>query len=224
MELFCLLLRKLPPKSSNLGLHKSCCKKLWLHYCLLSLSWLSTLQIQTRGRQSWVSPRWPLHSDVPSHAGCPLGFYGKDCALVCECQNGADCDHISGQCTCRTGFMGKRCEQSECERAASLGAALSQSQRSYAAGDVKAEPTARRVFELLVGHFPAQLTSPPRDPAALGFLLAVFVLRILLRNWSAIWVEGVWLRGWRQYSSFPSVHPGSRFLPFLFLERGCSEL
>uniref|UniRef100_M3YKH0 Multiple EGF like domains 10 n=1 Tax=Mustela putorius furo TaxID=9669 RepID=M3YKH0_MUSPF len=43
--------------------------------------------------------------------GCPLGFYGKDCALICQCQNGADCDHISGQCTCRTGFMGKHCEQ-----------------------------------------------------------------------------------------------------------------
>lgn len=27
------------------------------------------------------------------------------------CQNGADCDHISGQCTCRTGFMGRHCEQ-----------------------------------------------------------------------------------------------------------------
>lgn len=59
---------------------------------------------------------------------------------------------------------------------------LPESRRSYAAGDVMAGPTARRVFELLVGHFPTQLASPPRDPAALGFLLAVFVLRILLRN------------------------------------------
>lgn len=53
---------------------------------------------------------------LPPRAGCPLGFYGKDCALICQCQNGADCDHISGQCTCRTGFMGKHCEQSEYER------------------------------------------------------------------------------------------------------------
>lgn len=50
---------------------------------------------------------------LPPHTGCPLGFYGKDCALICQCQNGADCDHISGQCTCRTGFMGRHCEQSE---------------------------------------------------------------------------------------------------------------
>lgn len=52
---------------------------------------------------------------ILSAAGCPLGFYGRDCALICQCQNGADCDHISGQCTCRTGFMGKHCEQSKLE-------------------------------------------------------------------------------------------------------------
>lgn len=47
-------------------------------------------------------------------AGCPSGFYGHDCAEVCRCQNGADCEHITGQCTCRTGFIGSSCEQSEC--------------------------------------------------------------------------------------------------------------
>lgn len=45
-------------------------------------------------------------------AGCPLGFFGKDCSQVCQCRNGGDCDHISGLCTCRTGFMGRHCEQS----------------------------------------------------------------------------------------------------------------
>ncbi len=49
---------------------------------------------------------------VDSLKGCPLGFYGKDCSQTCQCRNGADCDHISGQCTCRTGFMGRHCEQS----------------------------------------------------------------------------------------------------------------
>lgn len=58
---------------------------------------------------------------LPLPTGCPLGFYGKDCALICQCQNGADCDHISGQCTCRTGFMGRHCEQSKYESVASLG-------------------------------------------------------------------------------------------------------
>ena len=44
--------------------------------------------------------------------GCPSGFYGRDCSEVCRCQNGADCDHITGQCACRTGFIGTSCEQS----------------------------------------------------------------------------------------------------------------
>ncbi|KAG7283734.1 hypothetical protein CRUP_034358 [Coryphaenoides rupestris] len=39
-----------------------------------------------------------------------MGFYGDECAEVCRCQNGADCDHIGGQCTCRTGFIGHNCE------------------------------------------------------------------------------------------------------------------
>lgn len=55
----------------------------------------------------WLFVMFPA---VP--AGCPLSFYGKDCSLSCQCRNGADCDHISGQCTCRTGFIGRHCEQS----------------------------------------------------------------------------------------------------------------
>ncbi|AWP01063.1 putative multiple epidermal growth factor-like domains protein 11, partial [Scophthalmus maximus] len=32
------------------------------------------------------------------------------CSEVCRCQNGADCDHMSGRCSCRTGFIGPSCE------------------------------------------------------------------------------------------------------------------
>lgn len=46
-------------------------------------------------------------------AGCPSGFYGAQCSEVCRCQNGADCDHIGGHCSCRTGFIGPSCELSE---------------------------------------------------------------------------------------------------------------
>ncbi|POI30978.1 hypothetical protein CIB84_005273 [Bambusicola thoracicus] len=53
----------------------------------------------------------PCAKEVRFPTGCPAAFYGKNCANVCQCQNGADCDHITGQCTCRTGFTGKQCEQ-----------------------------------------------------------------------------------------------------------------
>lgn len=46
-------------------------------------------------------------------AGCPAAFFGKDCGHICQCQNGASCDHITGKCTCRTGFTGRHCEQSK---------------------------------------------------------------------------------------------------------------
>ena len=52
------------------------------------------------------------HPYILSVPGCPSGFYGRDCSEVCRCQNGADCDHITGQCACRTGFIGTSCEQS----------------------------------------------------------------------------------------------------------------
>ncbi|KAL0168007.1 hypothetical protein M9458_036229, partial [Cirrhinus mrigala] len=35
---------------------------------------------------------------------CPVGTYGPQCALHCDCQNGAKCYHINGACLCDTGF------------------------------------------------------------------------------------------------------------------------
>lgn len=40
---------------------------------------------------------------------------------MCQCQNGASCDHISGKCTCRTGFTGRHCEQSKLSLSLPLG-------------------------------------------------------------------------------------------------------
>ncbi|XP_045544826.1 multiple epidermal growth factor-like domains protein 11 [Salmo salar] len=49
-------------------------------------------------------------SEACVYGGCSSGFFGTDCSEVCRCQNGADCDHITGQCSCRTGFIGHSCE------------------------------------------------------------------------------------------------------------------
>lgn len=44
---------------------------------------------------------------------CPQGFYGLDCQQKCVCMNGGLCDHVSGECACRPGWIGQRCNQSE---------------------------------------------------------------------------------------------------------------
>lgn len=51
----------------------------------------------------------------PSPA-CPTGFHGSGCQRVCECQQGAPCDPVSGQCLCPAGFHGQFCERGECLR------------------------------------------------------------------------------------------------------------
>lgn len=35
---------------------------------------------------------------------CSPGFYGEACQQICSCQNGADCDSVTGKCTCAPGF------------------------------------------------------------------------------------------------------------------------
>lgn len=45
---------------------------------------------------------------------CPDGFYGIECQHACNCQNGAHCDHITGQCHCHPGWTGPRCAHGEC--------------------------------------------------------------------------------------------------------------
>ena len=44
---------------------------------------------------------------------CSSGKYGDDCSGTCSCQNGADCDHVTGQCTCTPGYQGKLCGNGE---------------------------------------------------------------------------------------------------------------
>ena len=41
---------------------------------------------------------------------CPAGYYGPHCNEVCECENGSPCDPGNGQCACRIGFYGEKCQ------------------------------------------------------------------------------------------------------------------
>ena len=47
-------------------------------------------------------------------AGCPQGFHGPYCESVCDCVNGAKCDPETGQCLCKPGYHGDRCEKGKC--------------------------------------------------------------------------------------------------------------
>lgn len=44
---------------------------------------------------------------------CMNGTYGRGCAQLCQCENGALCDHVSGACTCSPGYTGTFCEKSK---------------------------------------------------------------------------------------------------------------
>ena len=39
----------------------------------------------------------------------PDGSYGQDCLEVCQCQNGASCDVVTGMCNCTAGWQGSSC-------------------------------------------------------------------------------------------------------------------
>lgn len=46
-----------------------------------------------------------------SRAECHEGYYGTDCGTLCTCvaANTASCDHVSGACTCKTGWTDGTC-------------------------------------------------------------------------------------------------------------------
>ncbi|KFM74492.1 Multiple epidermal growth factor-like domains protein 6, partial [Stegodyphus mimosarum] len=43
---------------------------------------------------------------------CEIGYYGLNCNEVCRCnaETTANCDFISGNCTCFTGWTGELCD------------------------------------------------------------------------------------------------------------------
>ena len=43
---------------------------------------------------------------------CPAGYYGKNCAKKCSCQNRGSCDRVNGMCSCVGEWQGDLCELS----------------------------------------------------------------------------------------------------------------
>lgn len=164
---------------------------------------------------------------LPSLTGCPLGFYGKDCALICRCQNGADCDHISGQCTCRTGFMGKHCEQSEYGGAGGTGVSVALESLSLQIWPCESRIHPQlwicRSWWLVTNQHGWLLLPeiwPHGDPCWLSFPQNSSSEELV----SALGGGGV-VTSMKTEFKF-SIHSSwlALFLSFLFLERACSEL
>ena len=45
---------------------------------------------------------------------CIQGYYGDNCGQTCPlCENGGECDPVTGECRCTTGFTGPLCNSSE---------------------------------------------------------------------------------------------------------------
>ena len=40
-----------------------------------------------------------------------MGYYGDKCQQKCDCANGGTCHHVTGQCLCKLGWTGARCNE-----------------------------------------------------------------------------------------------------------------
>lgn len=44
------------------------------------------------------------------HSACERGRYGQGCVQICDCEDDAQCDPVSGRCLCSSGKTGPRCD------------------------------------------------------------------------------------------------------------------
>ena len=40
-----------------------------------------------------------------------MGYYGDKCQQKCDCADGGTCHHVTGQCLCKLGWTGARCNE-----------------------------------------------------------------------------------------------------------------
>lgn len=62
---------------------------------------------------------------------CPSGYYGKDCAKLCSCGEGGQCNPATGRCNCAPGRMGQTCQQGKVMMMTSVNLGLCDDITSY---------------------------------------------------------------------------------------------
>jgi len=53
---------------------------------------------------------------VVDATACRAGTYGEGCRHTCQCPAGLPCNHVTGECSCPSGYAGLACERREYTR------------------------------------------------------------------------------------------------------------
>lgn len=76
---------------------------IFLNYQQISLMTFPTTLFSRNFMNSVLSLYFPPFPLISCNETCPVGSYGHGCQATCNCQNGATCHHIDGDCICAPG-------------------------------------------------------------------------------------------------------------------------
>lgn len=87
----------------NVSVRVFCCIGFLVSYLTPNVLFLSCLGHSCHPMSGECSCK-PGRSGLYCNETCSPGFYGESCQQICSCQNGADCDSVTGKCICAPGF------------------------------------------------------------------------------------------------------------------------
>lgn len=70
----------------------------------------SDLFSQLKSKNNWRVFAYFILMFSIIHSACERGRYGQGCVHICDCEDAAQCDPVSGRCLCSSGKTGPRCD------------------------------------------------------------------------------------------------------------------